>query len=331
MKLGELFYELGFKADNTTLNDFIKSIGTLDMSSIMAGAGVGALYEMMRKVTETTRESGMELAKYGIITGMSAQQMSSWTKAAEQAGVEGDVVKQTFMSLQEAQQRARMFGLDQNVSTGLAMIQNIGKVKDPLKAFYGDLAGYQEMVAKGIEGVSAAQQRQILGLLGINEQMLIFYKSRQFSDRNNQDVFGDETISQMQEITAEWARFNQEMKMIGATFAKDIAPVIIGTTRTLVTLLDQIRKGFIGKTLSRAADGWGMIGEYVQAGLDWTTTEAAKLATMRYRREQPTPSNINATFHFSHVVGPEEMKEHALYALREAVREAHNKLPATGY
>ena len=54
MKIGELFMELGFKADTMKLNEFVKSIGELNMSSVMAGAEVAALADMTKKLLEGT-------------------------------------------------------------------------------------------------------------------------------------------------------------------------------------------------------------------------------------------------------------------------------------
>jgi hypothetical protein len=307
------------------------------MSSIMAATGAGSLYEAIKKITDHTKDASMDLYRYGLITGMNAQQMQSWAHAAEQAGVQGDVVKKTFEDLQAVQQKAKLWGLDQNVATGLAMIQNIGKVRITMKDYFGDIATYQEKVKKGIEGVDAAQQRQILGLLGINEQMLLFYKSQEFSKRNNQDVFSPETVAKMREMNAEWVRLGVQLEYVGSVFATEISPVIIGTTRTLVNLIKELNDSWPGKLARMSGEGWGRIGEYTQYGLDSFTDSLAKmLAGQSQLAPQYQPGsngvpNINATFHFSHVVTPEEMQKHAMYALNEAVREAHNKLPPKGY
>ena len=47
-KVAEIFAELGFKFEKTTLGDFIKSIKELDMSVIASAAGVGGLYLAMK-------------------------------------------------------------------------------------------------------------------------------------------------------------------------------------------------------------------------------------------------------------------------------------------
>ena len=87
MKIGELIYNLVFESDTTKLNDFIKAVGTLDMSSIMGALGVGQLYEVTKKLLNSATATAMGLKTFESVTGLSALKMKSWSDVAEQAGV----------------------------------------------------------------------------------------------------------------------------------------------------------------------------------------------------------------------------------------------------
>ena len=329
MKLGELFYDLGFHADETKLDDFIKMVGDLDMKSLFAAAGWGALGKVIANTLNNTKDIGMEMYQFGMITGMSAVQMNSWSRAAKQAGVEGKTVEETFKRIQMVQEKAKIGQMDSSFFQGIYMLNKAGAGIN----IFDKPAVMQEKLVKGIEKMDDGAKRLVMSLMGVNEEMLVFYKSPEFAKRNENAIGGEEMVSKMREMNAEWVKLGQEFERIGAEFSTEIAPAIIGTTRTLLELVKEIKNSFIGKTLSMSAEGWGKVGEWTAFGLDEMTTNLAKFAVNNFK-DTPgfqTAPTVNATFHFSHVMSADEIAKHTKFALSEAVREANTKLPPKGY
>ena len=92
MKIGELFVQLGFEADTMKLKDFVRSIGDLNMSSIMATGAWGEFANITKTLLEGTAGLAQEMRFFSTETGLSAQKMQSWSQLARQLGIEGDVV-----------------------------------------------------------------------------------------------------------------------------------------------------------------------------------------------------------------------------------------------
>lgn len=338
MKLGEIFYELGFQADNTKFNDFLKMVGELDMKSVMGAAGFGALADKIRDAVENTKEASMDLYRFGIVTGMNEQKLDSWAKAAKQAGLEGDTLKQTLSGLQQQQLRARQFGASQDVQQAIYMLQNLGKGDLSRAYMMDDAFTFYEKVQKAINGVNPALQRQIVELMGINEQNLIFMKNQEkFSERNSQAIISRETEMAMRDLNASWAKLNQELSIVGAKFATEIAPAMIKTAQAISTVLRDIEGNsffqMLGKIGSKIGQGLGKISDLAEIGYTYTKVADDYLwrQSLERRAEMTGAPRVNATFHFSHVMSPEEIQKHTMYALSEAVREAKTQLPPKGY
>jgi hypothetical protein len=110
MHIGELVMKLLFEADTMKLNDFIKSVGELNMKSIMTSLGVGGLYETIHKVMGVTTEAAIGMNEYAIVTGESGQEMVKFGKYAEQMGASADDAQASLRGLKAAALAARISG-----------------------------------------------------------------------------------------------------------------------------------------------------------------------------------------------------------------------------
>ncbi len=59
MTIGELVFELGFKADTVKINDFIGMVGKLNLSSVLASFGVKELYDGLNKIMGIADETAI--------------------------------------------------------------------------------------------------------------------------------------------------------------------------------------------------------------------------------------------------------------------------------
>lgn len=108
MTPSELVVKYIFKADTTKLNDFIKGIGELNMSSIMAGLGIGALGETIAltakeigKLMEHGESTARWMKNFTAMTGESSQVMKKWKDMAEEMGLNGEALVGTIVKLSE--------------------------------------------------------------------------------------------------------------------------------------------------------------------------------------------------------------------------------------
>lgn len=209
MKLGELFYELGFKEDVTKLNDFIGMVGNLDTKAIFAAAGLGALYTATKKIMTVSSDTAMEMRNFTVETGLSAQKMKSWSNAAESVGVAGNTVEETLKHIQMVQAKFKMNQPDEGFIQGIYLLNEYGKAGIDI---YDDVFLMQEKIVKGLDKMDASQKRNVLSLMGINEQMLRFYTDQAaFNERNKRQVANTQEV---EKLVAFW----KELKELGQNF-----------------------------------------------------------------------------------------------------------------
>lgn len=328
MKLGELFYELNFHPDTSKLEDFIKGVGKLDMSSIMALAGLSGLYVAVKNIMESASNAGMEMNRFSVITGMSAQQMDSWKKAAEQAGVEGDAVASTFKHIQDVQAKAAMNKPDTSFLQGLYILNSVGKAGINL---YDNAAKMQEKIVIGLDKLDDSQKRNVLSLMGINEQMLLFYKNKElFGKRNEQAVLNTDEVKVLVEY---W----KQIKEIGqgiATITGQIGAELAMWTKPLVDAISFLTKAEAKyKTLTNTVRLVENLIPTTGNIMNWNNMASDMIwrgiqAFIPQSQQGNQVPNITANLTF-HGVGAsaEDIKEKVHFALRDSYREAMSTLP----
>lgn len=331
MKIADLFADLSFHSDTTTLKNFIGMVGELDMASILSATGLGELYNIMKNMLTKAGEAGIEMTRFSTLTGLSAQQMDSWTKAAEQAGLQGDVLKGTIKSLQEAQQKAKIYGMDQNVATGIGMLQTMGK--GDLSRFYNDPFVFYEKVREAIQGIDPALQRQIVSLLGINEQNLIFMKNQEaFSGRNVQGVLNLEeqrkATEAWKELTIAGQQFLTITQQIGTEIGGWITPIMkvvneMGKVAVKERIFPQFMQaaGNLVPTLGNLSMWNTAAAMGIQNAIDFYTRQLSPT-------ENAASGNITMsnTFHFNHTASPQDIEEYVSSGISKAILDAKSNL-----
>ena len=86
MNIGELFIELGFKADTMKLKEFMHAVGELNMSSIASAVGLGALYEATNRIMDVATKTGMEMYTFSQMTKLPAQPMEQLKSVIKEVG-----------------------------------------------------------------------------------------------------------------------------------------------------------------------------------------------------------------------------------------------------
>lgn len=101
MTAGELLVKLGFEVDTLKLNEFIKDLGELNLSSVLAAAGIGGMIKGLQEVLSTADALTASLNKLTGITGVQPQVFQAWETAAKQFNVTAGVSSSTIEDIQK--------------------------------------------------------------------------------------------------------------------------------------------------------------------------------------------------------------------------------------
>jgi len=355
MKLGELFYELGFKEDLTKLDDFIGMVGNLDMKSMFAAAGLGALYAATKKVMEISTDTAMEMNRFGVVTGMSSQKMKQWSNAAESVGVSAGTVEQSLKHIQMVQAKFKMNQPDASFLQGIYLLNEYGKAGIDI---YDDAFIMQEKIANGIKKMDADQQRNVLSLMGINEQMLLIYKNKDALKSVDDRIVADpETVEKLVTLRKKLKRFGQNfliiVMQIGAFIADIFTPVIHIVDKFTEFLAKEAKKEILALLGLGVSAGTGNIPGVVMSGA--VLADSARKGTLKdvfgeildvlknpffltdplmmmmgARPSQASNNNVTANFHINGS-DPQAMKHMTIEALNEVLGGSYNKLSPKEY
>lgn len=167
MKIGELFFELGFKADTVQLNEVASLIGRLNLSSFLASLGVKELYDGLRNVLGIAEKTAMDMNLFGKETGLSSQKMTQWTRFAEQMGVSGETVGSTLIGLQKKLVGLKL-GTDQSLLTPFYILNQAGA------GITGNETPFElmEKFLGTVKKLDPALRTTVADMMGINTQLL---------------------------------------------------------------------------------------------------------------------------------------------------------------
>jgi hypothetical protein len=223
MKLGELFVELGFKADTLKLKEFVKSIGDLNMSSIMAALGLGGMYAIVHRLMESAEDSALRIESFGQETGLSARKMQQWSTAAEMMGMKGDDVAASLRTLQSHLTGLKM-GMDSTLLTPFAILNRVGAgitgQEDPFTLL--------QKVGSVIKNLTPDMRRLVIEQMGLSDSLLLVLNDM---DKFNQlsktqiAITDEQTISILKNRAA-WVRTGNEWKVVLADIGATIAPAL---------------------------------------------------------------------------------------------------------
>lgn len=216
MKIGELFVQLGFKADDTKLKDFVRSMGDLNMSSILATFGLGEAYNIIKKIMDTASESALGINAFSKETGLSSVKMQQFANFAKEMGGSAEDATSSIKALQ--MNMAKIAIGEGNIRpfmlTGISPYQSIWKILDQI---------HEKMLDPRIP---AAYKRMIAQEFGLSESMLVVLKSSnaQWESIKNQLYTTEEQTKAMMRYHAAWSRVGTTWRQVFMDVATTYAP-----------------------------------------------------------------------------------------------------------
>lgn len=234
--IGELFVELFFKADNIKLKDFITSVGSLNMSSILATLGLGAMFDALNKVMSVGEKAATPINQFSDLTGQSTEKMQAWNIQAEEMGASANLAGSTVNGLVQSIKRLQLTG----EGSGGWMLLGI----DPTK--YSDYFELLKDVMGRLVGKTKEEQSLLLNQIGLSQEWLIPLSNAEKFQKgiNEQLTIGKESLERMREFHASNVRLGHDLEIIWTNIASAIEPFV----NKLANLADTIAKLTQGKS-----------------------------------------------------------------------------------
>lgn len=216
--------ELGFDIDQVKLNDVVQAIGKLNLNSVLAATGFGALYEGLKDIMGAADTTATNMNMFNAVTGLSSQKMEQWSRYAQRFGVGADVVGNSLESLQKKVINAKLQGDYSFVKPMMAVNQFLAP-KDQIDP-YKDLDNKFVLLNKitmALQKMPSDLRASTIGWFGLNEQLLAV---KSFDGANNIPVPTQDQIDAVMKYKYAWTTAGQSMQQVFMDIAADYAPAL---------------------------------------------------------------------------------------------------------
>lgn len=260
MTAGELLVKLGFEVDTIKLNEFIKDLGELNLSSVIAAAGLKGMVDGLTDIMKTADAVSSSLNKLSGITGVQQQTFQQWDNAAQQFNMSAG---ETNSILSDIQKNINLLKVGQGNAVAWAQLFHI-----PVAGRENDPAGVFHDILKSLEGMDPVQARLRLNMAGINEDAILLVGHE--DDIANQVHNTTEQFRQMGEFHSKINKLSNDWKILLIAIASAITSIldplieILDTILTVVIQLEEAMPAWL-KDLAAATVVWGTIYGLIRA------------------------------------------------------------------
>lgn len=305
MKIGELLFELGFKADTMKLKDFGRAVSELNVSSVLTAGAFGAVYEGAKHLIGLADDMALGVNKFSRETGQSTQDIQKWNAMAQQMGVSAGTVASSVSTLEDNLFKMKFTGEGTNIWNMLGL--------DPRHT--KDMFEVLSMLRSRLKNMSTEQQRFFLQNLGLSTEMLNIFKltDQQWADIPKQQALSNEELKKMDEFHKSSQKLSHDIAIAWA----DIGVSLIPIAEKIIKISDNMNNiarnskdfqnflGFIakagegaGQLLGKSAEGWGKIFQYAQyAGQQLAPESAVSMLPFTNPGIAPGMSSISKVNH----------------------------------
>lgn len=279
MKIAEFFVNLRIKGDNSAkkgLKDVKSGLGEVKSMSLEAKAAIiGAIYALERMMSDSAK-AGTGFMNFASLTGQSAIALQQWQFAARQVGVANEEVEGSFKSVQQAMTNML---LGKGAPEGMAMLANkVGFDPNRARDTFYVLEQLQKFAKEVPEDVGNAMIRSF----GVSDNMIAAMRRNAFRPEvfKKAPVYSQGEINQLNKVDVAWANLGNKIKMAighltskhGLEIVNEISQItnqVLRLTDALVKLAEKLK---IFQLIGKVFEGWGIILEHTNAGIDsWTT------------------------------------------------------------
>lgn len=210
MKIGELFVQLGVKADTPIVKEFARSINDIPLQIAGAITAIAGIEYSMVRLAQQALETATGFRTFESMTGESAESLNRWQNVAKQVSVSADAVSSSISNLKANAAKIQM-GLPINAMPYYRLgISPLSKPFDIL-----------EQLRKTTKAFPRAQASEFLRQMGVAPEMMRLFamNDEEFRRRINKVApMSEEEIRTLAEAQS-------KLKTIGLEFAKMMADV----------------------------------------------------------------------------------------------------------
>lgn len=215
MKIGELFVQLGIKADTAKLVQFTEGLGGTVLKAAALVTALAGVSLAFKDVLQDAMNTSMALQQFEAQTGMSGQQLQRWQMMAERSGTSADAVTSSVEALQRAMTEIRLGGGNVKPFQMLGIDVN----QSPFAAL--------EQVRSRIKGMDRGMANNLVSQLGINPEMirLLTMTNAQLRAMNGDDlIISDRNRKKFAETKVELIKLRQELTYFAQNFIASLIP-----------------------------------------------------------------------------------------------------------
>lgn len=258
--IGELLVKVGFDIDLIKFNEFVKDLGELNLSSVIAAAGLKVVVDELANIMKTADGVASALNKMSAITGVQQGVFQQWDNAAQQFNLSAG---ETTSILSDIQKQINLLKVGQGTAIAWSQLFHI-----PVAGRENDPAGVFHDILKSLEGMDPVQARLRLNMAGINEDALLLVGhedeiAKQAHNTTQEFQKLAEYHQHVTKLSKDWSVF---ITSVGAALAP-ILDDLLQVLDTLLTIIIQIEQAMPEwlKDLLAAAAIWGTIYGLVRA------------------------------------------------------------------
>jgi hypothetical protein len=236
MKIGEMFVQLGFRADQTKLKDFISAVGELNMQSVMSTLGIKGMYDTIWRIMDVAHETALGVHAFGAETGLSTKKMQQWSYFAEEMGVKSGEVEQSLRTLQSHLAGLKM-GTDTSLLAPFAILNQIGAgitgEEDPFELL--------EKTGRALKNLAPEYRRMVVEQMGLSSSMLMVLDKLDSEEWKNQVYVTREQTEALMQYHKIMTRLGVTFKMLMVDISRFLIPIVSGWMKIGQAVTEAIR------------------------------------------------------------------------------------------
>lgn len=325
MKLGELFVQLGVKADTFTVRDFTKAIGDIPFSVASAVTSLTGLSLGFVELTQHTLGMANNLGIFTAQTGLSIEQLQKWQSVAKQTGVSAEAVQGSIMGITQALAAMRTGHADPNfmLAMGQLGVSPFGK------------NAYQilQEIMRATRGRDPAVVSDLLRRANISPDMMRIFSlgPGKFSEMSRNGVVMNESeMRAMQD-------FQMAIGRLVTTIEQQFVPVIVAFEPYMKDLTE-VMAATLAKAGGIAGYGIGetarLLNEMRKSGgfsnfMDNLITSG--LSPEEFKKSGAFSSEVNVTQHIYSTASAEDVADEAARLSKRELTNANKNFNNSGF
>lgn len=236
MTIADIFARIGLKTDEAKAHSFKNAMTGVRTTLFAATAAAGVASAAITKITKDALDAAVAFKQFEIETGASAQELQKWQAVAEQTNNSAESVTQAVKAIADNQAKIRLG--EGNIS-GYQLL-GIDPQQDPFKIL--------EELREKTHGLSEAQKKNVLSMMGVNSSMLqtLSLSADQFeSMADNAFIISPQAIETLNKTKSSVDLAGRAIKWLKSQIAVGLAPQIEQTTKKLTEFIKANSEGFI--------------------------------------------------------------------------------------